>query len=183
MRQGGFVLVLTLFLALILLSLGMGLLSQRIGQKQASYSSAVAAQALELAESGLEDARVKLTKDLRFPPSRSYNTDFGLPGDQFPLGEPPIFSYSEYLYDVDNAAVPVGRYTVSLDLSHNAPPYNVIQVSSQGDVFSVAPPQDPNATDGLVTLAQRRITAELDTDTRRPATYFTWINRRDEGSL
>lgn len=95
----GFLLVVAMLLCLMLVVMGMGFLGKRGGQYQAALEQARAAQARALAEAGIEDAMLKLNKDLFFPP----------PGD----GEQTQFSYSEELRDVGGELV--GTYFVTVD--------------------------------------------------------------------
>ncbi len=104
MRRG-FALVFSLLLLLLLALGGMILLGQRAAQYRAAALAPKAALARALAQAGLEDARVKLEKDLNFPP----------PGDQNQV----IFTYEEAVKDLDGALV--GHYVVTVDSRHRVP--------------------------------------------------------------
>ena len=95
----GFLLIVAMLLCLMLVVLGMGFLGKRGGQYQAALEQARAGQARAVAEAGIEDAMLKLNKDLFFPP----------PGDQDQLQ----FSYSEELTDLKGDVV--GTYYVTVD--------------------------------------------------------------------
>ncbi|MFN8608412.1 MAG: hypothetical protein U0931_12820 [Vulcanimicrobiota bacterium] len=101
----GFVLIFSLLLLLLLALGGMILLGQRAAQYRASVLASKTAVARALAQAGLEDARVKLEKDLNFPP----------PGDQNQV----VFSYDEPVTDLDGKLV--GYYFVTVDSRHRTP--------------------------------------------------------------
>ncbi len=158
-----FLLIVVVLLSLVLLILGLGFLGKRSAQYAGSRYGVETAQARGLALAGLEDARARLSKDLRFPPPGAV--------DQM------SFTYTEILYDLD-ATTAVGSCTVTVLSTHAPAPYRVLQVISIG---SVGPPDAPTA--------RRRITAELDVSpTVRGGvapnpSYFQWINWTDDGSF
>lgn len=98
-------LIISLLLLLLLMLGGMVLLGQRAAQFRGAALVPKTAQARALAQAGLEDARVKLEKDLNFPP----------PGDQ----NQTIFVYNEPVRDLDN--VLVGYYVVTVDSRRRTP--------------------------------------------------------------
>ena len=162
MRRRGFMLVAVLLFSLILFALGLGLLGGRVSQYRGSYFQQRAAGALALARSGLEDARLKLSKDLQFPIGRN--------------PEQTVFSYSE---DVTNIAGNfVGSYTVNIDRTWALPPYEVLVITSIGNV-------GPPGQEG----SRRRLRAELDLaelvrgTTNPNPDYYRLIHLEDLGSL
>lgn len=143
-----FILALSLLLCVLLLVLGVGFLGKRAAQSAAANSEGLSAAARALAEAGLEDARVKLDKDMFFPP----------PADE----DQKFFSYGEKMTDV--AGTTVGFYFVDLDLQFATAPdppdpshSSVIRVTSIGSVG-----EDPNAPRAMVTLRM-----EVDVDEGR----------------
>lgn len=85
--QGGFVLVATLLIIVIFLVTGLGILSAQATRYASAARLVEGVQAKNAALSALEDVRVKLAKDVQFPPRRK--------------GEEPAqfkFAYSEQLY-------------------------------------------------------------------------------------
>jgi hypothetical protein len=90
--------VAALFLFVILLALGMGLMSAQSSRMKAARAQGQAIQAKALALAAWDDVRVKLGKDLFFPPATR--------GQEF-------FSYSEDVYDKDD--VFFGTYSVTID--------------------------------------------------------------------
>ena len=70
-RQRAFVLITALLLSVILLVTGLGVMSAQATRYAASALIADSLQAKNAALSGLEDVRVKLAKDVKFPPRKS----------------------------------------------------------------------------------------------------------------
>lgn len=97
----GFLLVASLMLAGLFLVTGLGLLSAQASRYAASARIAEGAQAKNAALSGLEDVRVKLAKDVKFPPRK------GKEREQFK------FAYSENL--PSPAGAPPISYSVVID--------------------------------------------------------------------
>lgn len=157
----GFLLVTALLIVAVMLLLGAGLLGSQAARYQAVGHQARVVQARALAMSGLEDARIKLEKDLFFPPPPG-------PGQT-------TFSYSETVALPGNPPFDEGTYAVLIDNSQTIDPnnYGVIVVTSLG---SLGPSDDP--------VAQYRIRAELDL---RPPdtspTYFRYLRWQDDASL
>ena len=96
----GSTLVVALLITMVILTLAVTLVGQRVTQRRVVNSRFLTAQAKSLAWAGLEDARVKLMKSRDFPPG-AYK-------------EGPNFSYSGELTD-DGGAV-LGVYFVEVDL-------------------------------------------------------------------
>lgn len=119
-RRRAFLLIMALLACVIMVILGLGFLSKRSLQYAAAANMETACQALALAQSGLDDARVKLTKDQTFPPQ----------GDQ----EDGLFTYSEDVFSLDGSTA-VGYYTVTVDHRRvrEYPEYLVV-VTSEGGV-------------------------------------------------
>jgi hypothetical protein len=67
----GFLLVAALLITVILLVSGLGVMSAQASRYNASARIAEGIQAKNAAMSGLEDVRVKLAKDVKFPPRKS----------------------------------------------------------------------------------------------------------------
>jgi hypothetical protein len=167
-RKAGYMLIISLFLSVILLIMGMALLSVKVLQNQGSSLMEYSGRALAIAEAGIAEAKAKLERDPEFPP----------PGD----ADQRIFSYSEDISDIDGTAL--GSYAVTIDSTWKDYPYFIIKVTSVGTSGPLAAP-----------YARRVITAELDIswnvgrtpDSRTAAPtnahYFKWTNWQDSGSL
>jgi len=137
----GFMLILCLILLMLLLTLGLALSGKKMSQYRAAVQMGPAAQAMAIAESGLHDAILKMSKDPDFPPA----------GDQAQKH----YVYTENFFDLDGATV-VGTYTVEVDTSllnsETGPlPYGIVRLTSTG---SAGPAGSPSA--------QRRLYAEVD---------------------
>lgn len=100
-HRRGFLLVASLMISMLFLVTGLGLLSAQVSRYASAARVAESLQAKNAALSGLEDVRVKLNKDVKFPPRKSVDKD------QYK------FAYSE------NIEVPAGSpavsYTVVVD--------------------------------------------------------------------
>lgn len=120
-----------------------------LGARALEYSSTTRMQqvlmAQGLAEAGMENARVKLEKDMFFPPLGGYG-QYG-------------FCYSEDMTDSANPLQVVGSYSVTLDCSKRESPYCVVRVQSVGSAGSRTNPR-----------ARYRIYAELDVSSYNRAT-------------
>ena len=101
---------------MLLLVIVLGMLGARGPMQEAAAGARQHGQARALAEAGLEDARAKLGKDLKFPP--------------LPTVEQPVFSYAEMVYDLDDT--PVGRFQIKIDQSLDQAPYFVLRLTSTG---------------------------------------------------
>lgn len=95
--------VAALLLGLILLVTGLGLMSAQASRYGAAARLPEALQAKNAALSGLEDARVKLAKDVKFPPRKSKDR-----------GQTK-FAYSENLFDDPASGEPPVSYSVVID--------------------------------------------------------------------
>lgn len=97
----GFLLVASLMISVLFLVTGLGMLSAQVSRYASAARIAEGLQAKNAALSGMEDVRVKLNKDVKFPPRKSVDKE------QYK------FAYSE------NMATPAGSpavsYTVVID--------------------------------------------------------------------
>lgn len=137
LQAKGFMLVVALLLTTILLLMGMGL----VGKRSLEYSSIPAlanrAQACALAQAGMEDARVKIEKDVFFPPVEGFAQT--------------TFTYTEEVTDPDTGNR-VGGYTVSVTVDKKQEPYKLVRIVSVG---SAGP-------DVAAPVARYKIYAEID---------------------
>lgn len=162
MKRRGVLLVTILFLSALILVLGLAFLSQQSARYRSAQDLALATRAHGLALAGLEGARVKLERDLLFPPL--------LAEDQRE------FSYNELVTRLDGELE--GQVTVTLDLGYQDEPFQVLVVRSTGLVGS---PESP--------AARRTIEAELDLAPTIRGTvdpnpdYFRFIRYRDHGGF
>jgi len=122
--RGGSTLVAALLISVVLLLAGMGFLGQRAAQNRAVNGALLNAQARALAESGIEDALQKLSKDNRFPP---LNAD-----------SQTVFTYQETALDAGGN--PLGESQVTVDVTYRQAPYSIIKLTSIG---RVGPPGGP----------------------------------------
>ena len=110
-----------ILLALLLISLVLVIILGFLGVRGLEYSSSSRIQqmalAQSLAEAGMEDARVKLEKDMFFPPLGGYGQT--------------SFIFSEDVTDPDNGLV-IGSYTVTVDFALRGSPFNLIKVQCIG---------------------------------------------------
>lgn len=158
-RQRGSSLIVVLLVTLILFSLGVGLLSKRQLQYKGAYQATLAVQARALARAGLEDARAKLAMDYRFPPQ---SDDSGK-----------AFSYTEEVRDLSSNSV-VGYYTVTIDMSLQAPPFSILRVTSLGSA----------GTATMAPSARARMYGEIGLDPERDVltnTYYDYLQVVDLG--
>ena len=127
-----------LLMLAVLMTLALAVLTSKVMQYRGAVLTAEAALAQSLAEAGLEDARIKLSKDLAFPPLEA-------------SPQAVFFSYSEEVTDFDGNRV--GSYTVYIqELVAGAPDHTV-------RVVSVGTSGQP----GLATV-KRAVQAEFDED-------------------
>jgi len=133
-KRRGFLLVTVLLLMILMLTLGMTFLGKRSAQYRRASLVEQALVARSLAEAGMEDARLKLQRDLLFPQQSDDQT---------------LFSYSEVM---SVNGVRVGSYTVTIDNTYKAPPFLILVVRSMGQAGR--DPSNPTAT--------RRFRAEYD---------------------
>jgi hypothetical protein len=164
-KKKGYLLITSMFLSLILLIMGMSFLGVKTMQYGGSGLIGSSLLADGIAQAGMEEAKLKLEKDLLFPP----------PGDEAQK----IFSYSEDFLDIDGVTN-LGSYTVTIDSRKKDAPYLLVVITSAG----TAGPADK-------ALARRKITAEVDVSPTvrgsSPAAsnprYFQFINWLDSGGL
>ena len=151
----GMLLVVALLVLVVAMVAGMGLMTSQISNYHGVQSAEDAAQALYLARAGLEDARLKLERDMRFPPrgDGDYMEDTSAG-----LQEQTLFTYSEDVW-VDGKRI--GSYRVSIDTSFVAN-YQFTRVISNG---LVGPTEAPTA--------QRVLKLDLDTNTQLTARNST----------
>lgn len=150
-----FLLVAALFILIVLLLLGMGLMNSQSARYRAAARAQESAQALELALSGMDDVRVKLETDANFPPN--------------PAEDQMNFNYAE---DVQVAGANIGSYEVTLDTTFNKPPFNIVKVRVVG---SVGPKEKPRAQ-RVLTAELVRNYSEVVSDVR-----WKWVNQQDWG--
>ncbi len=169
LRQRGSLILGALFLFAILISLGLGVMSSQVSRMRVAQAQSQSFQARGLALAGWEDLRVKLGKDILFPP---------LGDDQ------PFFSYSEDVYDSEGEYY--GSYTVILDSRFRAVVRDRPLIEQDSEFY-------PEVGFYLVTCvgrvgpraghpdAERTITFEID---MRPGNQpFRIIRIEDHGSL
>ncbi len=154
-RRGSTLLVVLLVLV-ILLILGMAFLTRQTHLHGAANQAQLSVAARAIAESGLEDARAKLEKDVDFPPQAD-------PTQQ-------SFTYSEDLTDITNTD-PVGQYTVTIDLSKKEK-NGIIAITSVGRLSKD-------------TQIQRVLYAEIDSsgDLATNPKFYRYIHFEDRGGL
>lgn len=141
----------------MLLVVGYGMMSTQSARYRAANKTVQAAQALQLALSGLEDIRVKLERDDKFPGSAAEDQK--------------VFNYVEDVSDLGKA---VGSYEVQMDTSNDRPPWYVIKVTCTG---VVGPKEKPVAT-RRIRAELRHISSETTADVR-----WSWVRFEDLGSL
>lgn len=153
-----FLIVTALFVLSILLVLGMGLMNSQSARYRGAVHAQDTAQALELAQSGLDDVRSKLELDPNFPPN--------------PAEDQPTFNYAEDVIDSITTTA-VGSFEVTVDTTYNKPPFNLVKVRVVG---SVGPKEKPRA--------QRILTAELLRNYSETAAdvRWRWVNQQDGGA-
>ena len=168
-RNRGAVLIAVLILLVLILVMGMAILNVKSTQAKSSLLMRYSKMAKLIAQAGMEDARVKLCKDMDFPPQ--------------PTRDEYCFSYSETLqYPGDSA--PAGQYVVTIDLYRNDPALpgsydQTLLVTSEGIVTN---------PDGSV-AARHRISAVFDTAQLERGSINTnpyrykFIDWRDHGNL
>ena len=129
----GFSLILCLLLGALILIAGAAMLTSQQEQYHWAELTRLGLQARALARAGLDDALIKLDKDVDFPPSTSL--------DQ------PRYTYTEELGD--------GSYTVVLDASFREPPWQVLIVTSIGRVGPTEAPRAVRVLRGQLDLARQ----------------------------
>jgi hypothetical protein len=161
-------LVVTLIILMIMFVMGMTLLSIKNVQARSSLMMRYGKVAKYIAMAGMENARVKLLKDIDFPP--------------IDIVENQCFTYSEEVrYPGDSAAV--GYFVVTVDVSRNDPKNDLfdrtIRVTSVGTA---------KEADGTV-LSSYRISALMDaavesrSGTGLNPSRFQFIEWQDYGAM
>lgn len=122
-KKKGAVLIVVLILLMALFVMGMTILGMKSTQAKNSRMMMHSVISKYVAESGMEDARIKLQKDLDFPPIDGRQTT--------------SFTYNEPLsFPGDNNSV--GSYTVTVDVSRcnpDDPNYDqTIIINSKGEI-------------------------------------------------
>lgn len=118
-RRRGVLLILVLILVVTLFIMAAGFLTTRTRERQVVKSARDAYQAQQLAFSGLETVRVRMLNDYDFPPLREASQE--------------VFKFSEEILDFDGGQS-IGRYQIFCDRRWAGPPYNLIRVTSVGQV-------------------------------------------------
>jgi hypothetical protein len=159
-RRRAFLLLLSLLLTTLLLVVVLGFLGARSMEFASTTRIQQSAIAQALAEAGMEDARVKLEKDLFFPPINGFNQVH--------------FTYTEELTDPDTGVL-AGTFTVTVDTRRRASPYSVFLVQALGCAGARTNP-----------TARYQIYAEVDCSITNRATgaspnprLFRYINWRE----
>lgn len=157
-NRSAYAIVLTLFLGIILLLLGIGFLNKRITQYRGSHQTAYQIQALSLARAGMEDARVKLWKDWDFPP------EAGLSQKEF--------AYTEQLS-------PTESYTVIIDLSLRNSPFRILRIASIGTAGPMTAPLARRKLEAELDISPflRNNPAASNPE------FFEWVNWVDRGAF
>ncbi len=159
MALKGYAMVVTIAVGLVLLLLSLGFLNKRVMEYRGAYQTAYQTQALALARAGLEDARIKLCKDGKFPPNTS--------DDQR------SFSYTEEVTANEES------YTVILDTTLKESPYAIVRVTSIG---TAGPMGAPIARRKIV--AELDVSPEVRTGPPGVANpnFYQWVNWQDFGA-
>ncbi|MFN8610733.1 MAG: hypothetical protein U0931_24545 [Vulcanimicrobiota bacterium] len=118
-RRRAFMIIVALFMVTFIAVLALAFLSTGAAGYKGALASRVEAQALQLAYSGIEDARIKFERDPLFPPPAGEETKF--------------FSYSENVHDLAGGPV-IGSFDVTLDQTYVGAPYYLIRLRSTGRV-------------------------------------------------
>jgi hypothetical protein len=113
-RQHAFVLITALLLSVILMVTGLGVMSAQASRYAASALIADSLQAKNAALSGMEDVRVKLAKDVKFPPRKSKDrgqTKFAYSENLLPDPDKPV-SYSVIVdFEYEREAIVPNRFS------------------------------------------------------------------------
>lgn len=104
-QRRGFLLIASLMITMIFLVTGMGIMSAQASRYQAAARVPEGIQARNAALSGLEDVRVKLAKDVHFPPRKSK------------IRGQSKFAYGETLYDGGGDINSQVTYSVVVDFA------------------------------------------------------------------
>jgi hypothetical protein len=177
--QRGSLLIITFFLAIILLVMGIAVLTMQQNRHKGALLARRGLQAKMVAEAGIEDARIKIQKDIHFKPR---------------AGDLTYYFYSESLKDPSDGSI-VGRFEVTVDYTKSsfdpayapssqaqyyAYPFYIVRVRSLGIIGETDNP-----------AAKREIIADIDVcPVNRDASnyaqtnphFYQVINWRDMGS-
>jgi len=136
-RRRAFLLITSLLISIVLLLLGMGFLGSQADRYRGVQRAGEIAKARAMAIAGLEDARLKIQNDLRFPPPMAAGQT--------------TFSYGEITTIGDIPQPLAGGYGVSIETAYrNDPNFEVLVITSTGTIG------DPNSP-----LAQYQLKAEM----------------------
>ena len=124
MRRRGFLLVLSLFLCLLVVIIGLAYLAVKQGEYAAGQAVVAHAQAKNIARAGMEDLKAKLSKDEFFPT--------GVGDEQL------VFSYSEEITAISDPSLS-GSYRITVDRTHKAD--DILVLVSVGTVGPVEHPR------------------------------------------
>jgi Tfp pilus assembly protein PilX len=115
-RNRGFLIILALFLIVLITVTGLGLVQGGTDEYRKATLGLANQQALALAMSGLEDARLKLERDPNFPPDS---------------GAAKFYSYGEDVTNV-GSTTSVGNFEVTIDSTYAETPYLILILNSTG---------------------------------------------------
>ena len=133
----GFLLITALLISVVLLLLGKGFLGSQADRYRGVKRAGETTQARALAMAGLEDARLKIQNDLRFPPPMAAGQSTFSYGETLQVGDPP--------QRLD------GNYAVVIETAYrNDVNFEVLLITSTGSLG------DPNSP-----TAQYQIKAEM----------------------
>lgn len=150
-----------MLMALLLFIVGLAFLGHKALEYRSAAQIQLAVQAKALAEAGMEDVRIKLQRDLDFPPDVAEST-------------------TGYRENLVVAGQVVGSYTITLDGTYRAAPYLIYRVTSLGEVGSTS----------QRSVCRRMMKAEIDVSQlvrTAPANtnpdYRQLVNFQDLGNL
>ncbi len=149
-RRGSTLIAVLLLVSLLLVG-GLALMSSKSLQYDRLAEEVASAQALALAQAGLEDVLVKIGKSGGFPPLNGQT-----------------LSYSEEMWQADGTT-PVGRYRVTIDSGLRRPNGYLLVLTSVGTVGQE-----------VTARARHTLRAEFDLNPSN-ATYFKLVNLEDLG--
>lgn len=150
-RRRAFLLITALLISLVLLLLGMGFLGSQADRYRGVQRSGEIAKARAMAVAGLEDARLKIQNDIRFPPPMAAGQT--------------VFSYGEATTIGDTPEPLPGGYGVVIETAYrNDPNFEVLLITSTGTIG------DPNNP-----LAQYQLKAEMSMRAGPTFCHFTHL--------
>jgi len=169
-RRGrrGAILAVVMLLLIVLFVMGMTLLSVKNTQAKSSMMMRFGKMAKYIALAGMENARVKLMKDLDFPPED--------------IIEDHCFTYAEELQFPDGSPS-AGYYVVTVDATRNDPKEDSFDRTIRVTAVGVATERDGSI------VASHRITAVLDASvTTRGSTAlnpfrYQFVEWQEHGTL